>query len=227
MRTIGRAVGWFFAVMLAFAGFANLVTGLDSWLLSVVQFAIAAAIWYWALRTPGRSAEAVKREADAWLRAVVERGHFEPVPMQGVIARPGEHCALQCAEAELQEFRSMRRSLGAGSSVHVGRVPIYFGGASSRSFAELRSAGRGKLFLTTERIVFAGAERTLEARLKDLIAIEAYTDGLRLGLRSHERPVYLTGFNGALWAAMIGMLGSGQLTAQNFVPDEERSAKAA
>jgi hypothetical protein len=215
---IWRGIAWFFIGVLVLAGCMNLLANPEGWPVTGIQFALAAAIWAGVLRRPGRSADAVKREADAWLLAATQRGYFESQATPGLAPDPGEFCALQCLDAELQEFRSARRSLGAGSSIHVGRVPVYFGGATSRSVAELRSTGRGRLYLTTHRIVFSGAERSLEVRLKDLIAVEAYTDGLRLGLRSRERPLILTGFNGPLWAAMIGMLGSGQVTAKSFEP---------
>jgi hypothetical protein len=138
-------------------------------------------------------------EQEAQIEAWVKDRQDHAMPLEMICTTPpvignGEEVIFCLPNVDLMEPRavrySQRQSQGAygGSSVRIAKgFSIRTGGyggtsqSQSESVDELRTIDRGTLTLTSKRLVFLGAKRTSNTKLKDIITVEAtYQDAFEV-----------------------------------------------
>lgn len=115
-----------------------------------------------------------------------------------VILKKDETISFIMENINLQEPRAVRQTHAAygGPTIRVAKgVSFKLGGASARSEShdEIRPIDQGKLILTTKRLIFIGAKRTLNIDLRKIMAVEAYKDGIESQRENKQKPEYFTG----------------------------------
>jgi hypothetical protein len=143
-----------------------------------------------ALPTPEQS-----KQIDTWVKERQDQG----LPLEMICSDPpvignNEEVIFCLPNVDLMEPRAVRysqralqgRSVGSSTRIMKG-LSIRTGGygghsqGQSESVDELRCIDRGTLVLTTARLVFLGAIRTSNVKLKDIISVEpTYIDAFEL-----------------------------------------------
>lgn len=116
-----------------------------------------------------------------------------------IILKKGEDHVITFHNITLKEPRSVRKTSGGfvAPRVRVAKgVSIGFGkfGASSESHDEIRDIDRGKLSLTTKRIVFTGSHKTTTIDIKKITSMKPFLDGIGINRENKERWEYFVGF---------------------------------
>lgn len=123
--------------------------------------------------------------------------------MKNVNARPAEFALLQETDAALLEHKTHRYSLGAGTRLRLGKIPVYLGGARQFSYESLATTGRGDLYLTNERIVFVSGRKAVSIALTDVMGSDTVDGGMVVYSNKREEPYAFTVGNSALWLVLL------------------------
>jgi hypothetical protein len=127
-----------------------------------------------------------EEQADLDLHVALDRLRQGRVPITSgqevpILLKAGERALFVCDGITLREPRSVTTGYYGGPSLHVAKgLTLRTGAFRTQSHEELKEIDRGKLVLTSKRLVFAGARRTVEAALPKLTAVEAYSDAIAI-----------------------------------------------
>lgn len=107
-----------------------------------------------------------------------------------IMLKAGEKAVYAC-DASLKETKNKavgRTGSGGGASFRVAKgVSIQTGGSSSRTvYADVTTSFQGKLFITTERIIFSGNNKSLEIKIPAISAVVA--DNMTVQIQSGSKP---------------------------------------
>ena len=96
----------------------------------------------------------------------------------------------------LHEPRSVTRGAYGGPSVHVAKgLTLRVGGFQAQSHEELKEIDQGTLVLTTKRLCFSGALRSLEIDLRKLISVDAYSNAVAVRRSGKEKTEFFFGLD--------------------------------
>lgn len=194
-------------------------------------------VW-WALRFAtkrSREAEVEKqrqqvdgmvRDACAYIHQVNTSRSFPTVWMKTVNAKPGEFSLLHEATT-LFEHKAKNFTLGGGTRLRVGKIPIYLGGAQHFSHEQLEAVAGGDLYLTNGRVVFVSDRKAVSVQLNDLIAVNADPSAIVLHSAKREKPYIFRVGNSALWTLLLKLFAQGLLKAQHLPEGVTVTATAA
>jgi hypothetical protein len=194
-------------------------------------------VW-WALKFAAkrnREAEAEKQrqqvvglvqDACAYIHQVNTSRSFPAVWMKTVNAKPGEFGLLH-ETTTLFEHKDKRYTLGAGTRLRVGKIPIYLGGAQHFSHEQLEAVAGGDLYLTNGRVVFVSDRKAVTVPLSDLIAVNADPSAIVLHSAQRDKPYIFRVGNSALWTLLLKLFAQGLLKAQSLPEGVTVTAKAA
>ncbi|HJW23920.1 MAG TPA: hypothetical protein VJ576_03400 [Rhodocyclaceae bacterium] len=149
-------------------------------------------------------------EACAYIANLNRDRVFVPVWMPDVSLKDGEFGCLQ-EPSTLHELRTRRISMGAGTRVRIGKVPIYLGGGESIPVEDIRPVADGNLHLTNRRLVFLSPRRSAAVALKDVIGIDASLDAITVHTSKNEKPKSFTVGNPAKWSLLIKLMAGEEL----------------
>ena len=141
----------------------------------------------------------INPDIPVWLNAI-ETNRAEPVvdTSSGVVLKRGEVPFLSLNSVMLKEPRAVRVTHGghAGPRIRVAKG-ISFGlgtfGAKSESQEEIREIDRGNLFLTNKRLIFSGTKRSTNIRLKKIVSINPFDNGIALRRDGKQKTEYFVG----------------------------------
>lgn len=166
-------------------------------------------------------------DACAYIQQVNALRAFPTVWMKNVNAKPSEFGLLHEATT-LFEHKTKRYTLGGGTRLRVGKIPLYLGGAQHFSYQELGPAADGDLYATNERIVFISDRKSASVPLKDLIGIEGNPAGaIVLHSGKRQQPYTFRVANPAMWAMLLKLFSAGYFKAQTLPEGVTITAKAA
>jgi len=151
---------------------------------------------------------------------------FPVVWMKNVNAKPGEFGLLH-ETTTLFEHKTKRYTLGAGTRLRVGKIPLYLGGAQHFSYQELEPAADGDLYLTNERVVFISDRKSASVPLKDLIGIEGNPGAIILHSAKRQQPYTFRVANSAQWTMLLKLFSAGYFKVQTLPEGVTITAKAA
>ena len=110
------------------------------------------------------------------------------------ILQSGELAVDQLFDVHLKEERTKRAYVGGyrGISVPIGRLGYLNVGASQGHVVESTSmecVDRGELLITTQNVYFAGRS-SLQIRLREILRLQAYSDGIGIYLTSGNEHIF-------------------------------------
>lgn len=149
-------------------------------------------------------------EACRYIEEVNRARAFPTVWLKNVNARPGEFGLLH-EQSTLFEPKTRRYSVGAGTRVKLGKVPIYLGGAQSVPVESLDPAADGDLYLTNRRVLFLSDTRSAAVALDDVIGVDAGSNQLTVHSGKRQKPLVLRVTNPAKWVLLAKLLSSEEL----------------
>jgi hypothetical protein len=147
----------------------------------------------------GRTAQYL-RQLESWFlsqrRSALLSGPLPTVTPVGVAVQYGESFHIQVPAMYFEE-KSVREYSGASSGVSV---PIAYGlrvrvgkmRGHSWTRQVLEHDDSGSLLVGTSRIVFVGARRTLSIPLQSVTTVEAFADGVRVGVANRPMTLFKT-----------------------------------
>lgn len=89
--------------------------------------------------------------------------------------------------------KGTRRSTWGGPSIRVAKGVSYRFGSSKSTYdsqPELRNVDEGTLVVTSERLAFIGAIRTISAKWRKVLSVTPFTDAVGVHLDGRSKPVY-------------------------------------
>jgi hypothetical protein len=140
--------------------------------------------------------------------AGINDGRFPRLPNPGIMLKRGEeaHASFSASlmkEQAIREFRAGATSvsipLGHGIRYRVGGVR----GRSVVVGAAMVVQDSGVLYVTNQRVLFAGRAKTLEFRNDRLVGMEQFTDGLRLNVSNRQTASLFTMTSPSIATALI------------------------
>lgn len=123
--------------------------------------------------------------------------------MKNINAGPSEFALLHEREAALFEHKTQRYTLGVGTRIKVGKIPLYLGGGRQFSYEALKATGHGDLYLTNERLVFVSSRKAVSIALPDIIGSDNVDGGLAVYCNKREEPYAFAVANSALWLMLL------------------------
>lgn len=189
---------------------------------------IAVFVW-WLFKyaaKAGRDAEAMTqrerldgmvRDACAYIEQVNASRSFPAVWMKNVNAKPDEFGLIH-ETATLFEQKTRSYTLGGGTRLRVGKVPLYLGGAQRFSYQELAPMAAGDLYLTNQRVVFMSDKKAVSLPLAGLIGIDSAPDSITVHGPKRAQPYTFAVGNSALFTLLLKLFSQGHLNGQTL-PD--------
>jgi hypothetical protein len=157
-----------------------------------------------------KMAEQQAAEACAYIAEVSRAGAFPTIWMSNVNIKKGEFGLLH-EVATLYEIRASRISMGVGTRVKIGKIPIYLGGGQSIPVENLHPTAEGDLYLSNERVIFFSSSRSSTLALKDIVGIDASLESITLHSAKLQKPKIFTVTNPAKWSLLIKLLSGKHL----------------
>ncbi len=158
----------------------------------------------WKTIASGGLSDTKQHEADMeqWLTALKE-GEVSIKMIYGnspVLLKRKEELQVVLPNMALWEPRSVRQSVGGygGPSFRIAKGVSWRLGAfkaQSESHEELRAIDQGRFTLTSKRLVFSGAKRTVDINLNKLVSIEPYSDGIAVRTSGRQKTQYFVGID--------------------------------
>ena len=122
--------------------------------------------------------------------------HLQPQAASPILLKAGELTLFVLPGVSLHEPRSVTRGAYGGPSVHVAKgVTLRVGGFQAQSHEELKELDQGTLVLTTKRLCFSGALRSLEIDLRKLISVDAYSNAVAVRRSGKEKTEFFFGLD--------------------------------
>lgn len=140
--------------------------------------------------------------------AGINDGRFPHLPNPGMMVKRGEE-AYGSFNAALMKEQAVREYRSGSSSVSIplgGGVRYRVGGTRGRSVVigtELVVQDTGLLYVTNQRVVFAGSAKTLEFRNDRVVSLEQFSDGLRLSVSNRQAASLFRTTSPSVAAALI------------------------
>lgn len=140
--------------------------------------------------------------------ARVNDGRLPVLDQHLLIGKSGEVVHMETSAALLKEVVHREyRGGGGGVSVPLGLGARFstggFRGKSVVVGTSLEAADSGTLSVTDRRVVFQGQKKTLECRYDKMVGMEAFSDGLRIGVSNRQTASLFRIPAGPVVAAMI------------------------
>jgi len=154
-------------------------------------------------KAKSEKAGSLKRELSDFIAHISESGSLPTVTTSNLHLQSGEFAILGESSAVLFELRRSRIGGGIGTRVKVGKMPLYLGGWKSTSVESPTRAASGDLYLTNQRLVFAGGTRTVTVTWKNLLAVEANLGGISVATTHARVPYVWKVHNPLLWGLLI------------------------
>lgn len=145
-----------------------------------------------------------------YMRGIIDKREIPTIEMEKLNPQKNEFCVLVC-RSTMYEFKSERLSVGLGSRVKMGNLPVYFGGTRSQSVSRLRQVSNGRLYLTNKRIAFVGDQKTFNTRLADVMNVENGLDLIHVSMQKHTKPIIFSVDNGFIWWGLTRLLTKAEL----------------
>jgi hypothetical protein len=145
---------------------------------------------------------------DHLLIAKINDGRLPVIDAPRAITKPGEVVHAEVAAALMKEVVHREyRGGGSGVSVPIGLgVRVRTGGFRGRSVVvgtSLQPADTGILSVTSQRVLYHGQRKTQESRLDRLVSLEAFNDGVRIGVSNRQNASLYRVGSGPLVAAFV------------------------
>ena len=122
--------------------------------------------------------------------------HLQPQAASPILLKAGELTLFVLPNVSLHEPRSVTRGAYGGPSVHVAKgVTLRVGGFQAQSHEELKELDQGTLVLTTKRLCFSGALRSLEIDLRKLISVDPYSNAVAVRRSGKEKTEFFFGLD--------------------------------
>jgi len=122
--------------------------------------------------------------------------HLQPQAASPILLKTGELTIFVLPNVSLHEPRSVTRGAYGGPSIHVAKgLTIRTGAFQSQSHEELKELDQGTLVLTTKRLCFSGALRSLEIDLRKLISVDAYSNAVAVRRSGKEKTEFFFGLD--------------------------------
>ena len=165
---------------------------------------VAAALGYDQGTLDSRFADVMQH---LWV-ARINDGRLPLVASPRTITKRGEVVHLETQAALMKEVVHREyRGGGSGISVPIGLgMRFSTGGFRGRSVVvgtSLQPADTGTLTITSRRILYHGQRKAQESRLDRLVAIEAFSDGVRIAVSNRQNASLYRVPSGPVVAAMI------------------------
>lgn len=140
------------------------------------------------------------RQLESWLagqrRSAILNGPLASVTPVGVAVQHGESFYIQVPAVYFEE-KAVREYSGGSSGVSI---PVAYGiryrvgSMRGRSWTrhELQQDDTGSLLIGSSRLVFVGARRTLSVPLRSITTVEAFADGMRVGMANKPMTFFKT-----------------------------------
>jgi hypothetical protein len=120
--------------------------------------------------------------------------HLQPSSASPILLKVGEESLFVLPNISLHEPRSVTRGAYGGPSIRVAKgVSIRVGGFQAQSHEELKEIDSGTLVLTTKRLCFSGALRSLEIDLRKLISVDPYSNAVAIRRSGKEKTEFFFG----------------------------------
>ena len=122
--------------------------------------------------------------------------HLQPQAVSPILLKASELTLFVLPNVSLHEPRSVTRGAYGGPSVHVAKgLTLRVGGFQAQSHEELKELDQGTLVLTTKRLCFSGALRSLEIDLRKLISVDAYSNAVAVRRSGKEKTEFFFGLD--------------------------------
>jgi hypothetical protein len=119
-----------------------------------------------------------------WIIARANADRLESIDSPQIILKTGELAHLQMP-AEIMEEISVRQY--SGFSVRIAKG-LYYHAGQSRPLNQVKTVDHGVLTVTSKRIVYTGAQRSVEILYPKVLAISPYTDGIEFNVSNRKHP---------------------------------------
>lgn len=153
----------------------------------------------WHRIAHGGASDAKQQESDlAEAMTELREGRIRLQPADGcpILLKGGEQAIFVLSGVSLHEPRSVTRGVYGGPSIHVAKgLTIRTGAFQAQSHEELKTIDSGTLVLTTKRLCFSGALRSLEIDLRKLISVDAYSDAVAIRRSGKEKTEFFFGLD--------------------------------
>jgi len=153
----------------------------------------------WRRIAAGGLSDADQQDSDlAEAMTELRRGTIPLQPQAAcpILLKGGEEPLFVLDGVGLHEPRSVTRGAYGGPSIRVAKgVSIRVGGFQAQSHEELKAIDTGTLVLTTKRLCFSGALRSLEVDLAKLISVDAYANAVAIRRSGKEKTEFFFGID--------------------------------
>lgn len=119
-----------------------------------------------------------------WIIARANADRLESIDTPQIILKLGEIAHLQMP-AEIMEEISVRQYSGFSVRIVKG---LYYHVGQSRPLKSVKTVDHGVLTVTSKRVVYTGAQRSVEIPYSKLLAISPYTDGIEFNVSNRKLP---------------------------------------
>jgi hypothetical protein len=156
-------------------------------------------------------------EACNFIASINATRAFPAIWMSNVNAQPGEFGVLH-ETSTLFEMKTFRISMGAGTRLKIGKMPLYVGGSRSTPVESLRSSAVGDLYLTNRRVIFMSTQRSVTVLLKDVVGIDASTDSVTIHSGRRNKPAVFAVSNPAKFSLLLKLVSGESITSPQLPP---------
>jgi hypothetical protein len=103
-------------------------------------------------------------------------------------------------------LRSIRKSVGGGMGARVGRIGIGGYSGQSESHKEWRLIDNGALTLTSQRLVFVGANENQSIPINKIISLECAPSEIHISMEGKGNEVAFVVSNPLVWSIAVGII---------------------
>jgi hypothetical protein len=156
-------------------------------------------------RRDARLDAAADAQYRAWLAEVNRTGGIQSCETDIRLGN-GEECFFS-ARATLREPRAVRVSHHSGVGVRALKgLGVMGGQTTSESHDEWRKISKGTLYVTNERVIYAGDMQSRSIKIGDIISIGADARAILIRSSKRQKAMCYTGLNGQIARDMIKMI---------------------
>jgi hypothetical protein len=119
-----------------------------------------------------------------WIIARANAGRLEAIDSPQILLKAGERAHLQMP-AEILEETSVRQY--SGFSVRIAKG-LYYHVGQSQPLKSVKTVDHGLLTVTSKRVVYTGAQRSVEILYSKLLGVSPYTDGIEFNVSNRKHP---------------------------------------
>lgn len=118
-----------------------------------------------------------------------QQGNLPLVESTSLMLARDERCHLEYPTVLNEEVKVRKGGMGGFSFRIMKGVYYHTGRFKSEPTPEMREVDKGNLYITNERVVFAGDKQSLVVPFKKILGINGYKDGFSINWEGKKKPV--------------------------------------